>query len=139
MNIPLLTTPLFRSSHIVVVWDCKNRFFCIHCNTLAHFFLFFCIFYAILLCISEIKLHFPRFSPPKNPFFAPFSPLSCSPEGEIFADFRKISAKIEFRQPSNRSNFGVIIYKLLIYCIIHILALCILLYFRYLHIITVLF
>ena len=61
MNIPLLTTPSFRSPHVVVVWECKNSFFCIPRNTLAHFFLFFLHFFVILLCINKIKMHFSSF------------------------------------------------------------------------------
>lgn len=62
--------------------------------------------------------------------FDPFSPLSCSPEGEIFADFRKISAKIEFRGAGKRGIFSVIFYKVLIFCDFRILQLCILLFLR---------
>ena len=61
MNIPLLTTPSLRSSHIVVVWECKNRFFCIHYNTVAHFFLIFLYFLCMLLIVNKIKMHFSLF------------------------------------------------------------------------------
>jgi hypothetical protein len=114
MNIPLLTTPLFRPSHIVVVWDCKNSIFPLHASHSTHFFLFFCIFYVILLIISEIKLHFSWKNTSKMAMFDPFSPLSGTPEGENFADFRKIYAKIEFRGAGKRGVFSVIFCKLLI-------------------------
>ena len=139
MNIPLLTTPSFRSPHVVVVWECKNSFFCIPNTTPANFFLFFLHFFAISLYINKIKVHFSCFWPLGTPLFCLFLALFGSSRRRNFADFRKISAKIEFQQPPKLSNFGVIIYMLLIYCIIHILVLCILLYFRYLYIIIVLF
>ena len=38
MNNSLLTTPLSRPSHIVVVWDCKNRIFILHSTVVTYFF-----------------------------------------------------------------------------------------------------
>ena len=134
MNIPLLTTPLFRPSHIVVVWDCKNSIFPLHASHATHFFLFFCIFYAISMIFSELKLHFSCFSPPKNPFFAPFSPLSGTTEGEIFADFRKNAAKIEFREPEISVKKCGFYYILLIFRILYFFTLFICLIIRYINI-----
>ena len=63
MNNSLLTTPLSRPSHIVVVWDCKNRIFPLHTSHPTHFFSLFLHFSCNLLSISEIKFHFSRFLP----------------------------------------------------------------------------
>ena len=127
MNISLLTTPSFRSPHVVVVWECKNSFFCIQHNTLAHFFLIFLHFFVILLCINKIKMHFFCFTPLFDPLFCPFLALSGHSGLENFADFREISAKIELSARTIRPNFCVILCNSLIICILHILQDCILL------------
>ena len=134
MNIPLLTTPLFRPSHIVVVWDCKNSIFPLHASHTTHFFLFFCIFYAISLIFSEIKLHFSWKNTPEMAVFDPFSPLSGTTEGEIFADFRKNAAKIEFREPEISVKKCGFYYILLIFRILYFFTLFICLIIRYINI-----
>ena len=96
MNISLLTTPSLVPSRIVVVWDCKNRFFCIHSNTLANFFLLFLHFLCNILITNEIKLHFSRFLtlfwPEKTSFLAFFS----SPARKISQIFGKFLPKSNF-------------------------------------------
>ena len=96
MNIPLLTTPSLVPSRIVVVWDCKNRFFCIHSNTLANFFLLFLHFLYNTLITNEIKLHFFRFLtlflPKKTVFWAFFN----TPVQKISQIFGKFLPKSNF-------------------------------------------
>jgi len=67
-----------------------------------------------LLIFSEIKLHFHWKNTPEKAVFRPFSPLPGTPAAEIFADFRKISAKIEFRTASKYPKFDVILHNTLI-------------------------
>ena len=114
MNIPLLTTHSHHALSPLPFGDCKNRIFPTHTAYAAHFFLFFCIFYVILLIISEIKLHFSSFIPLKTALFDPFSPLFGMPRTEVFADFRKFSAKIEFLPTPKYPKFDVILYNALI-------------------------
>ena len=134
MNISLLTTPLFRSPHVVVVWECKNSFFCIPRNTLAHFFLFFLHFFVILLCINKIKMHFSCFWPSRDPVFGPFLALSGLHRRSNFADFLKISAKIEHSLRTIWRFFCVILCNLLIICVLYILCVRILLYINFLYV-----
>ena len=66
--------------------------------------------------------------------FTPFSPLSSSPEGEIFADFRKNAAKIEFREPEISVKKCGFYYILLIFRILYFFTLFICLIIRYINI-----
>ena len=109
MNIPLLTTPSFRSPHVVVVWECKNSFFCIPNNTVGYFFYFFLHFFLILLIINKIKLHFFwKFRLWKHDF-DPILPLFGMIGQTNFADFSKISAKTDFWTATKRGVFCVIL------------------------------
>ena len=66
--------------------------------------------------------------------FTPFSPLSGTPKGKIFADFRKNAAKIEFREPEISVKKCGFYYILLIFRILYFFTLFICLIIRYINI-----